>query len=201
MKNRIKQTVLLASLLGLTLNAVAVERNHSIVLKTGSYTLSNSGQTLELETTTSVTYEDDVDSEFALEYEYRINERVGVGVEYIAFTGNFNLVTDETPPRTGSGETEGDMLMLNMRRYFEMGQHIKPYFGAGVGYARMDMSGGIVGDASGMGLQGLLGVKFPFDRFGLVAEYKLISSEPDDGAGRKVDLSGSGLFFGALVRF
>lgn len=191
MKHRIKQTVLLAGLLGLTLNAVAVDRNDSIVLKSGVYTLDTTRQTI---LSNSTTYEEDVDSEFALEYEYRINDRVGIGFEYISFTGNFIIVGSP-------GKTESDLLMVNVRRYFDMGKHVKPFFGGGLGFSRVDMSGAIGGDASGMGWQGMVGVEFPFDRFGLVAEYKFISSEPDDGAGEKVDLSGSGLFFGAMVRF
>mgnify|MGYP001072431695 CR=1 FL=1 len=192
MKNSIKQTVLLMGLLGLTLNAAAaVDRNNSIILKSGVYTLDTTRQTI---LSNSTKYEDDVDSEFALEYEYRINERVGMGGEYITFTGNFIILA--TP-----GETDGELLMFNVRRYFEIGQHVKPYFGGGLGFSRVEMSGAIGGDGSGMGVQGMLGVEFPFDRFGLVAEYKFISSEPDDGAGEEVDLSGSGLFLGAMVRF
>ncbi|TDY00467.1 porin family protein [Thiohalophilus thiocyanatoxydans] len=191
MRSSIKQTVLLVGLLGLALSATAVERNHSIVLKSGIYTLDTTRQTI---LSNKTTYEDDVDSELALEYEYRINDHVGVGVEYTTFTGNFIVL--DTP-----GETDSELLMVNARRYFDMGQHVKPYFGGGLGFSRVEMSGAIGGDASGMGLQGMVGVEFPFDRFGLVAEYKFISSEPDDGSGEEVDLSGSGLFFGALVRF
>lgn len=191
MKTGIKQLTLIFTLVGFSLGATAEDNPGAIMLKGGNYTLDTTSQTILF---TSATFEEDVESEFSLEYEYRINDKVGLGIEFISFTGNYTALSIP-------GKADHLMIMGNARRYFDLARHVKPFFGAGIGASGVDMSGPIIGNAGGLALQGLIGIEFPFDRFAAVAEYKYVSAEPEDDAGETVDMSGSGLFAGVLFRF
>lgn len=191
MYREIKRVLMLTALMGLIVTAGATEKRNAIMLKAGMYTLDSTSQTI---VSVPTAFKEDAESEFAAEYEVRLNKKVGIGIELVSFTGNYtNGFT--------TGEADGLLLMANARRYYDMGEHAKVFFGGGIGAAGVDMSGPIEGNAGGLALQGMIGVEFPFDHFGLLAEYKYVSAKPEDDNGEKVDLSGSGLFAGIVVHF
>ncbi len=191
MYREIKRVLMLTALMGLVLTAGATEKRNAIMLKTGSYTLDSTNQTI---LSSSATFEEDAESEFAAEYEVRLNDKVGIGLEIVSFTGNYDILSIP-------GEAGGLLIMANARRYYDMGEHARVFFGGGIGSTGVDMSGPVEGNAGGLALQGMIGVEFPFDYFGLLAEYKYVSAKPEDDNGEKVDLSGSGLFAGIVVHF
>ena len=191
MIKKINWIIVFSALMGLATWAVAAEKTSAIMLKAGDYSLDSTDQTVFA---TSITFDEDVSSEYSLEYEYRINKKVGVGVEYISHTEKYSVASS-------SGEVESSLLIVNARRYYSFGKNVKTFFGAGVGLAVADLSGPIIGDATGMAMQGMIGVEFPFDSFGLLAEYKYVYAKPEDGIDEKVDISGSGLFAGVVIHF
>ena len=64
--------IVFSALMGLATWAVAAEKTSAIMLKAGDYSLDSTDQTVFA---TSTTFDEDVSSEYSLEYEYRINKK------------------------------------------------------------------------------------------------------------------------------
>jgi opacity protein-like surface antigen len=192
-KKSILFTVLMAMLLVVTQAVNAYEERNGLIFKAGSYSPSDNDQTVA---GLPITFDDSADTVLGLEYEFRFSEEVGFGVELLAFSAPYKENFFSTP-----GEADVVMLMANVRRYFYVAENFRPYFGAGLGAVGVSMSGPINGSAGGLGFQGMIGAEIPFERVGLVLEYKYVAAEAEDDYDQKVDVSGSGFFAGLVMRF
>jgi opacity protein-like surface antigen len=186
-KSIVKVTALVAMLSAGSIVHAANES--SIIIKTGSFSLSNATQTIG---GSSITFDDSSSGVFALEYERSMKNNLSWGIEYISYTNDY---------ASGTGYADAFQLMANIRKYFDVSKSVQPYVGAGVGVAGVSLGGVGTGTGAGIGFQVMGGVKFPFKAVSAIIEYKYISSEPEDSVGTTVDTSGSGIFAGIAINF
>lgn len=189
MKLKLLKTSAVIALLSLSATGYAASKG-SIILKTGSFSLSTSNQTI----LTPLSFDTSSSGVFAIEYEARLKKNTSWGVEFITYNNDY----------TGGsgGSSNARQLTGNFRQYFDAGKNVKPFIGAGISAASATMSGQVVGSVGGIGFQAMGGVKFPFSKKAFaIVEYKIISSAPDDAAGVSVDTSGNGLFAGIGFKF
>ncbi len=160
----------------------------SVIVKSGSFTLAEKNQTI----VGAVTFDETSASPFAIEYEYKMRENLSWGGEYISYTNTYS---------SGAGKASFTHIMFNIRKLFKIAKHVEPFVGIGAGAATVALSGIGSGTGGGFGFQLMGGVKFPFNDFSAVIEYKMITANPDDKAGTSVNSSGSGLFAGIGITF
>lgn len=163
-----------------------------IIPKLGSFSLSETQQTT---VGVNATYDEDSSGVFAVEYERRLDGGFSFGGEFVSYTNDYTS-------SSGSGEADVGVLTFNVKQYFNSSGSFMPFVGAGIGFGVASMSGPISGDAVDLALQIMGGFEYQFtDTIGIYAEYKVISSEPEDDAGETVDISGSGVFAGLTIHF
>lgn len=169
-----------------------VQADSALIIKTGSYTLSDETQGLGGDT---LTFDEDASGVFAIEYEWGI-DKVALGVELLSYRNDW----DSSIATSGDNDTLATM--LNVKRYFEIGKSIQFYIGGGIGIASVDFDGP-GGSASGddFALQVMAGVTVRAEKIGLYTEVKSFSSEPEDDFGDDIDVSGTGLFGGISFHF
>ena len=169
-----------------------VQADSALIIKTGSYTLSDETQGLGGDT---LTFDEDASGVFAIEYEWGI-DKVALGVELLSYRNDW----DSSIATSGDNDTLATM--LNVKRYFEIGKSIRFYIGGGIGIASVDFDGP-GGSASGddFALQVMAGVTVRAEKIGLYTEVKSFSSEPEDDFGDDIDVSGTGLFGGISFHF
>ncbi len=188
MKSKMIQTTVLVTMLATSSLANAL--GSSINIKTASLTLSEKTQNIGSRT---VTFDDSASSVFSIEYEREFGLGLSWGIETISYSNDILA----SSPSTSANDMNTLIVMGTIRKYFDLSPHVKPYFGAGAGVSVVT----IVGSGSGIGFQGMVGVKFPFDSVSAILEYKVISSEPDDDLGASVDVSSDGVFAGVSINF
>lgn len=160
----------------------------SVIVKSGSFTLAEKTQTI----TSTVTFDETSSSPFAIEYEYKMKENLSWGAEFISYKNTYS---------SGAGTASFTHIMFNVRKLFNVAKHVEPFVGIGAGAATVALGGIGSGTGGGFGFQLMGGVKFPFEDFSAVIEYKMITANPDDKAGTSVNSSGSGLFAGIGISF
>jgi opacity protein-like surface antigen len=171
-----------------------VRADWTLILKGGSFRLSDDSQTLSGGITLS--FDEDASSVFGIEGEWRLNDNVALGGEYFTYSNDWVSILGT------SGEIDTGVLMFNVKRYFNTAKRIQPYIGAGIGFAALDFKGpGGRGTGSDLALQAMGGVAVRWQRIGLYTEVKWLSSEPEDDVGDKIDVSGVGLFAGLSIHF
>lgn len=191
----LKRFLVVSLLLGLG-NAHAYADN-IIILKGGNFSLSKTQQTI---LSTNTIFDEDSSGVIAFEYEWRGDSGLSFGAEVVSYSNTYTVPT-------GSGEIDALLLTVNVKQYFrDYSAYFKPYIGAGIGAGTADLSTttGIAfdGSAGGFAYQLMAGLEFHFhDNLGVYAEYKYISSETEDSAGEKIDISGSGIFAGLSIHF
>lgn len=164
------------------------ESRGSVSVKTGSFKMANKNQTI----VGAVTFDTTSTSVFAVEYEYKMKENLSWGAEYIGYKNTY---------ASSAGEASFTHIMFNMRKLFKVAKHVQPFVGIGAAASTVALSGTGSGTGGGFGFQLMGGVKFPFDDFSAVVEYKMITANPDDKAGTSVSSTGSGLFAGIGIAF
>ena len=187
---KVKLNKLAAILTLLTISSLTyAESMSSVIVKTGSFTLANKSQTI----TSAVTFDEMSSSIFAIEYEYKIKENLSWGGEYIGYKNTF------TP---GTNSASFTHVMFNIKKLFKVAKYVEPFIGIGAGASTVALSGSSSGGrAGGFGFQIMAGVKFPFEDFSAVVEYKMATGNPADKAGTSVNSTGSGIFTGIGIRF
>lgn len=164
------------------------ENRSSVTVKTGSFTLADKNQTIS----GAVTFDDKSSSVFAVEYEYMMKDNLSWGAEYIGYKNTY---------ASGAGTATFSHVMFNMRKLFNVAKHVQPFVGIGAAASTVALSGIGTGTGGGFGFQVMGGVKFPFEDFSAVIEYKMITASPDDKAGASVSSTGSGIFTGIGISF
>ena len=187
MNTTFKKITLMMTLL--IMSAVSYAENRgNVTVKTGSFTLANKSQTI----VGAVTFDEKASSVFAIEYEYKMKENLSWGAEYIGYKNTY---------ASGTGTASFTHIMFNMRKLFRPAKHVQPFVGIGAAASTVALSGIGTGTGGGFGFQIMGGVKFPFEDFSAVIEYKMITANPDDKAGTSVSSTGSGLFTGIGISF
>lgn len=175
------------------------EKNDSdvtIIAKVGSFQLASSSQTIvglsRSFTAAGVAY--------GLEGEWHLSSGLAFSFELFGHTQDYTTLASAE-----SGDMVVTNVFINAKKYFRPDAVVQPYVGIGFGSAVASLSagssGGITGSAGGFALQGMTGVAFRWQRFGLYTEFKYVRSEIEDSVGQSVDVSGTGLFAGMSVHF
>lgn len=164
-----------------------------LILKTGSYTLSDDSQRIE---NISLTLDDSASSVFGVEGQWYARPDVAIGGEYFQFS------SDWTSGIGTSGDIDASALMFNIKKYFNTEKAVQPYIGAGLGFAGIDFTGpGGSTTGSDIAFQAMAGVAVKGKKVGFYSELKWFSSEPEDDVGEEVDIGGTGLFAGVSLHF
>jgi hypothetical protein len=173
---------------------VPVEKGTSgvtLIAKTGSFQLASDSQIIvgasRNFSAASMAY--------GLEGEWRMESGFAFGIELFGHT------QDYTTAGVPSGDLAVTNVFFNAKKYFRPGAIVQPYLGAGIGAASSSFSGAVTGSAGGFALQGMTGIAFRWQHFGIHTEFKYERAEVEDAAGQTVDVSGTGLFAGASVQF
>jgi hypothetical protein len=95
----------------------------------------------------------------------------------------------------GRGDMTATKFLVNGKKYFLVGQAVRPFVGVGLGFVVVNMSGDISGTGTGFTAQGLGGVLFQWQSMGIYTEVVYQTAESNG-----VD-SGIGLFAGANFHF
>jgi len=183
----------LALALGLSFSTTANADPVALIIKTGSYTLSDESQRIS---NITLTFEDKADGLFGLELEWRQPTGTAFGLELLRFTNDWrsNVGT--------RGDNDTLALLFNVKKYFNASKVVRPYIGAGIGVASVDFTGP-GGSASGedLALQAMGGIEFRGQKVGFYTEVKYLSSKPEDDVGANINVSGTGLFAGLSIFF
>jgi hypothetical protein len=171
---------------------------NTIILKAGTYKLSKGTQDF-----LSATHSFDTKSTsvWGLGYEYRVWRGVAVGAEYSQFK---NSLTTTSTSETSTMDTR--LLLVKVKKYFELSDLIQPYIGLGIGAAWANFDGAVTGNTIGAAYEGVGGVDFRFKRIGIYTELRYLSSTTsgkEEGTDNNVDVhvTGSGAFAGVSVHF
>jgi len=163
----------------------------TFIAKAGSFQLASDSQTI-LGASRSFSA---ASTASGLEGEWRLENGFAFGMELFGHTQDYS--TAGVP----SGDVSVTNVFVNAKKYFRPGAIVQPYLGAGIGAASSSFSGAITGSAGGFALQGMTGIAFRWQHFGIYTELKYTRAEVEDSAGQAVDVSGTGLFAGMSVQF
>jgi opacity protein-like surface antigen len=169
----------------------------TLIFKGGSFSLGSDAQNINAVsggvTTSFQTTFGGTASAFGLEAEWRARNGWAFGGEAMAHSHEFTTVP-AVP--LGTGEMRVVTVLVNAKKYFRPEAVVQPYLGAGIGIARVSMSGQLEGTTTGYSMQAMGGVAFRWERVGLYTEAKYQANNAPD-----VDASGIGLFAGMSVHF
>ena len=168
------------------------EWNVALIAKAGTFKLSKENHVVA---GVASTYDTVSKSVSGVEAEWRSKTGVAVGGEVFSYKND--LGPTGVPSNAGQ---EVLAFMVNGKYYFRAASWLYPFVGAGVGQTNVSYSGGVTGSATGLAYQGLAGMEFRFKSVGLNLQYKFLASTIG-GAGREVDVGGSGILAGISVIF
>ena len=192
MKSKAIVAAAFISLISLSVTAEEDAKKYSVILKTGSYSMSTSSQTILAR---AVKFDDSASGVFGAEFIWNSNQDVSFGGE--VFVHNNDYTASGSP-----GEASASFIMFNARKHFMEG-NFRPFVGAGIGAGSVDLSGSLNGTAGGLAIQVLAGAEYRVaDSVGLYVEYKnMLSADLEDDAGESVDMTGSGVLAGVAIHF
>jgi opacity protein-like surface antigen len=186
-------SILTLAACGLFFGAAVSADSSALILKAGSFTLSDADQRIG---GINLTFEKNSSSELGGEFEWRRSDGAAFGIEILNYNNDW---------KSGIG-TSGDnntlALMFNAKRYFSATKSVLPFIGGGVGFASTEFSGP-GGSASGddLALQILAGIEVRGKQAGFYTEVKKLVSKPEDEFGDDIDVSGTGVFVGVSIFF
>lgn len=163
----------------------------SVMLKTGSMTLSQGSQTI---IGVDSSFDTNATGTYALEVDYQNAAGLTVGGELMGYKSDF----------TRSGSTSSvDVLTLfgTAKQYFNLEASLQPYLGAGLGAATTSVSGAIGGNTSGFAYEVMGGVEYRSQRFGVVGEVKYIGAKTKSSNDQDIDVSGTAILAGIVYHF
>lgn len=166
----------------------------ALVLKTGTFTLSEESQSLS---GIPLAFDDSASGVFGIELEWRMAGGTGFGLELVRYGNDWSSGIGTR----GDNDTTG--LLFNAKKYFDVSPSVHPYVGAGIGFAGIDFDGpGGSASGSDLALQAMAGIDFRVgEKLGIYTEVKYLTSEPEDDFGDNVDVTGTGFFVGLSVGF
>jgi hypothetical protein len=141
-------------------------------------------------------FEEDSDSAFAGELEYRHPSGVAIGGELLYYQHKVSI-----PATSFRGEQDVVGFLLNAKYYLGIANVAYPFIGVGVGSAANSLSGDFSGNGSGFAAQALAGIELRFKSVGLYAQYKTLNATVKDADGEKLDVGGDGIFAGLSLSF
>jgi len=169
----------------------------TLIAKAGSFQLANGSQVIVAGLTRNFSA---ASMAYGLEGEWRMANGFAFGMELFGHTQDYT-----TTASAESGDMTVTNVFINAKKYFRPGDLVQPYIGIGLGSASASLSagssGGVTGSSGGFAMQGMAGIAFRWEKFGIYTEYKYERAETEDAAGQVVDASGSGLFAGMSVHF
>lgn len=171
---------------------------HSLIVKTGTYKLASKSQSF-LGSTQD--FESSSKGVFGVEYEYRFASDVAVTGEIGRYRNAYTR-----SGVAGSGSMGVTHFSVKAKKYFDVTKWFHPFVGGGIGTAVTDFSGPITGGTVGVGLVGVGGAEFRFDKVGVYTELRYWSGktsgeEEGSGSSVKVDIGGTGLNVGVIFHF
>jgi hypothetical protein len=171
----------------------------AIILKGGSYTISQELQTTALDPTL---IEGKTTSVGGIEVEWRHPKGFAVGGEIFYFRNNWADINGYV------GDVSTLTYTVNAKYYLGIGNFVYPYIGLGAGFAVSDFSGTdgfstYEGSSGGLAYQGLAGIEFRFKYVGINLQYKRLTADVEttfpDGSTETNEMGGSGALLGLTL--
>jgi opacity protein-like surface antigen len=163
----------------------------AFIVNTGSFTLSKSSQVLG---GLSSTYDAASKSVLSAQAEWRDPTGLALGGEIFTYSNDIATSSSST-----DAQQSALIFLANSKYYFRSPGTIRPFVGAGLGYASATYSGNLTGSATGLAYQGVAGAELRFNRMFLHLQYKYLASTI--GSAESISLGGSGLLIGAGFAF
>ena len=197
-KSIIKVGTLLVCAFGLPTTVLADDKNNIITVKGGTFSMSESVQSIFFNANTSTTFEEDP-STFGVEYDRMMNDNVSIGGGAQIFNTAYTTFSGLT------GEMDATFVTFNSKYHFTTGK-FKPFVGGAAGFVITDFTSnsafGLSGNTVGLTLGLMAGFRWQFSTFGLYAEYKnFITADTEDSADAEVDLAGESITGGISIAF
>lgn len=167
------------------------QHEFAFIVNTGSFTLSKSSQVLG---GLSSTYDAASKSVLSAQAEWRNSTGLAFGGEIFTYSNDIATSSSST-----DAQQSALILLANSKYYFRMPGTIRPFIGAGLGYASATYSGNLTGSATGLAYQGVAGAELRFNRMFLHLQYKYLIATI--GSAESISLGGSGLLIGAGFAF
>ncbi len=164
-----------------------------MTLKSGTVQLADDTQKLDNEIRT---FDQSSVKTLAVGWEIRNARDVGLGMEYITFEHDFSSPSSD-------GYTKTQLYLFSARKYFSMGEIVRPFGGIGLGwgYSKFSRDGDVDRDLNYV-LQIAAGVEFQLaEEFGIFIEGKGLASGTDGDRENEFDFSGPSLMAGVSVIF
>jgi opacity protein-like surface antigen len=164
----------------------------AFLFKAGSMRVTDSSQNFEGQVRA---LDEDSSGTLALNIEARKPSGVAFGAEFLTYRNDF------TPPTGEPGEAKTWAIMFVGKKYFVSGGPFHPFFGAGIGGARVNysfrdpFSGDISDDEFNLALQAVAGFEFRFDGIAFSLEAKHVYHDVESG-GNEYDPTATGVFAG-----
>ena len=166
----------------------------AVIVKSGSVKLWDDKQVLD---GIERDFDDTGNKVFAVSWEIRNAENVGLGMEYINYKHEF------TPP-VNTGATRTQVYLFTAKKYYAPTEIIRPFFGIGLGWGHAKYSDGLgnVDRDLNVALQASGGIEFLFaQNFGFYTEIKGLASNTDGESENEFDFSSTSLMAGMSFVF
>lgn len=157
-----------------------------LILSSGTFTMSNGSQVV---------------GGFQSSYNTASKSPLNVQLERrnktgLSFGGEIYSYSNDIATTGGAPDAKQDtrLLLANAKYYFPTTGSLRPFVGAGIGYASTSYSGNLTGSATGLAYQGLAGAELRFNRMGLYLQYKYLAATV--GSSEKLEVGGSGILAG-----
>lgn len=164
----------------------------AFLIKAGTVKLSDDSQTFD---GALRSFDEDSYGTLTLGIEARKQSGVAFGAEFLTYHNDF------TPPNAEPGEGTTRAVMFVGKKYFIQDGPFHPFFGAGVGGARISYEftdpvlGHVSDDEFALVLQAVIGLELRFEGLAFSLEAKHIYHDIGSGA-NEYDPTGTGLFAG-----
>ncbi len=142
-----------------------------------------------------------------LEYERKLGRHMGYGATWFHTKNTF--VTPTLSPATGV--VKADFVLATLTAYLREPGTAQPFFGLGVGQVSTSFGGAVHQGTTGDAMMGRAGFRYQTDRANFVLGYRYVRTRGGylGGGGQgtvssgtsSMDLSGSGVYLGAGLRF
>lgn len=165
----------------------------NLILKGGSFSLGSKSQNVTAGPTTFAVDFNSGATIFGLEGEWMFGNGWAVGGE---ISSQSHTYTNLPQSPTGKGDMTSTKFLVNGKKYFRVDQVARPYVGAGLGVAIVNMSGDISGTGAGAAAQVMGGVLFQWRIVGIYTEAAYQKAESEG-----VDSGGLGIFAGLSLHF
>lgn len=165
----------------------------NLILKGGSFSLGSKSQNVTAGPTVFAVDFNSSATIFGVEGEWVFGNGWAAGGEILS---QHHSYTNLPLSPTGKGDMTSTKFLVNGKKYFRVDQVVRPYVGAGLGVAVVNMSGDISGTGAGYAVQGMGGVLFQWRTVGIYTEAAYQKAESEG-----VDSGGLAIFAGLNLHF